>query len=156
MKRSQGLCIAVMAVRFMGTQVWAFNPVEENAKWEIPKLGAPSQLIWESHAASESKGLMPAAVRAFWRTPRWRLVLPGECGDGFTNDFPVKNMRIAIGRVGTGYTMLPLLRQRPVCVPSALRGRRIRRGWNPDATCPQSYWSRAMLRVALKVPASSL
>lgn len=29
--------------------VLAFNPVEESALWEIPRLGAPSQVVWESH-----------------------------------------------------------------------------------------------------------
>lgn len=29
--------------------VLAFNPVEEATLWEIPRLGAPSQVVWESH-----------------------------------------------------------------------------------------------------------
>jgi hypothetical protein len=64
-KRSQGLTIAVITVLLLVAQVWAFSPVEENAAWEIPRLGAPSQLIWDEHAVGDAKGLMPTAAEAF-------------------------------------------------------------------------------------------
>jgi hypothetical protein len=32
--------------------VLAFNPVEEATLWEIPRLGAPSQVVWESHSVA--------------------------------------------------------------------------------------------------------
>jgi len=64
-KCSRGLTVTVVGVLLLAARVWAFNPVEQNTAWEIPRLGAPSQVIWESQAVGKAKGPVAAAAEAF-------------------------------------------------------------------------------------------
>ena len=49
----------------VAVSAWAFNPVEENAQWEIPRLGAPLQLVWQAHRVGDIRPLVPTPVEAF-------------------------------------------------------------------------------------------
>ncbi len=55
---------AVAAV-FVATSGWAFNPVEENSQWEIPRAGAPTQAMWETHQVDDVRSMATVPVEAF-------------------------------------------------------------------------------------------
>jgi len=49
----------------LATSASAFNPVEENAQWEIPRVGAPSQLVWDAQGVGDLRHLVPTPVDTF-------------------------------------------------------------------------------------------
>ena len=64
MRISYGLLVCLLIV--LATSVaLAFNPVEESSQWEIPRLGAPTQMIWENYHVERVKGAALTPVEAF-------------------------------------------------------------------------------------------
>ena len=60
-----GLIVAATAVLGLTVPASAFNFTEESARWEVPRLGAPSQEIWKSQAVDELTAQAAPALAAF-------------------------------------------------------------------------------------------
>lgn len=61
------MCIASVTVwlYLISVPTWAFNPVEENSQWEVPRAGAPSQAVWETHHVEDVRAMAPVPVETF-------------------------------------------------------------------------------------------
>ena len=62
-----GLSFAVAACLLAAVQARAFRPPGKNTEWEIPRLGAPSQQVWETYAVTGPGGRPAAPLEAFSR-----------------------------------------------------------------------------------------
>jgi hypothetical protein len=59
------LAVLGTVIMLLAGSALAFSPVEQNAQWEIPRLGSPSQLTWETYRAEEVRSLGVTPVEAF-------------------------------------------------------------------------------------------
>ncbi len=60
------LVVAFLGVVILTAQVsFGFSPVEENAQWEIPRYGAPSQKVWQNYHVKVMKGVAISPLERF-------------------------------------------------------------------------------------------
>jgi Zn-dependent metalloprotease len=59
------LVLTVLAAVAIVIPACAFNPTDQSARWEIPRVGAPSQQIWQSNVVGEPSAIKAPAAAAF-------------------------------------------------------------------------------------------
>jgi len=63
--RALASTVVATAVMVFAVSAWSFSPNEESSRWEVPRLGAPSQQIWGARSLDDPETEPAPALAAF-------------------------------------------------------------------------------------------